>query len=299
MKSPASRLSGWIVILATSTALAAIGLSRVETLSPRPLVVANALRTVVTALPLVIAAMIGLNERRARGGTWFEQRGVAEATLREIYLSRAGAAHYRSCQDIQTALGDRLIEIDRRVEGRLGRGSRRASIHPVWPPPELAARISHIDSLVGPLNAEMYDVARAQDQLGFLQDACASAERSSNRLGRLIAGLGVVAALALALSWRTSAYGGVAAVAATLAAALVTWRDLQQSDQRAEALRAAAVALRAARIRWKSAAPAERRTESALALFVEEAEQALATEGTAWERTMRQAQQGFFDRHRN
>jgi len=100
------------------------------------------------------------------------------------------------------------------------------------------------------------------------------------------------------VSWRSPGLTVYAAVPASVVAALVSWREYRQRDARVDAMLTTCVAVREAFARWQSLGGTERDSQEALPTFVHEVEEALATEGTDWERGLRLAHQNFADRHR-
>lgn len=302
-KQPTRRLALCVVVLATATVMSALLLGA----SQNPPAYADslsrdgvrfALKLAVTGLPLVAAVILGVIERRARTGTWIEMRAAAESSLREIYLARASAGPYSSLDGCSSRLSDSLAQIDARMAGRSAVLPRECVARIPWPPKELDSRIPVADSLVGPLDALSYDEARVLDQLTFMQRAASTTERTATRLATAMFVAAAATALLVAVSWRSEGVGFLAAVSASFAAAFVSWREHEQRDARVDTIRSTAAAVRSARAQWQ-AVPADYRNHSShLASYVAAVEDALAAEGSDWERALRQAQQSFFDRYK-
>jgi SLOG in TRPM, prokaryote/SMODS and SLOG-associating 2TM effector domain 1 len=260
----------------------------------------DVLKGFVTALPLAAAVLLGLIDRRTRTGSWIDLRAAAEAVIREIYRSRASAGAYAPGNAASPRLlGDALAEIDRRTSGRSLVPRMAAPSAPgTWPPEELWQRIPKSDPLLGPLTAVSYDQARVLDQLSHLEQSARDFDRQATQLATAIFVVTGAAAFSLALSWRWLVWTAAAAVLASFAAALVSWREYRQRDARAEVMLSTCVAVRSARGRWLALHPNERNAGDRLSMFVGEIEDALAAEGSDWERGLRQAHQGFLERQR-
>lgn len=301
------RPTGWtslaVLVLATATVLGTVllGVSRDPPTYARFLAepwVRTLLRLLITTLPLLVATLIGLSDRRARQGTWIEMRAAAEATLRELYLFRARSGRYS--KDPAVALNDALSKIDTQLDGRASVIEHHASGQQWWPPTGLRVRIPNRDSLLGPLDGLLYDEVRVRDQLAFMETSARSTERRATFLAATIFVLASATAVLLAISWRSDwrHIAAYAAIAAIFVAALVSWREYHQLDARADLVRSTAAAVRAARGRWQSTPRDEGNDSTELASYAEEVEGALSAEGSDWARALRQAQRGFHERHR-
>ncbi|WP_097183994.1 DUF4231 domain-containing protein [Blastococcus haudaquaticus] len=302
-KPPTTRLAASVLVLASITLICAllVGLSKPSPGGGLPFIsplAGDVLKGVVTALPLIAAVLLGLIERRARSGTWVELRAAGESILREIYRFRCGVGGYQGSEATPALLGEALSAVDLKTGGRSTTSSGGGPPSVVWPPRSLCARIPPADSLLGPLSPPSYDEARVVDQLSFLEHAVRQTEREATRLALALFTVGGGAAFLLAISWRWEDVTAGAAALTGVAAALLSWREYSQREARAEAMRMTCVAVRSARARWL-ALPSEARSATAqLANYVAEVEEALATEGSAWERSLHQAQQGFLDRYK-
>lgn len=298
-KKPTTLMAGSVVGLAALTVVCALAAGRVGSPDGPRNTAANLLKGLVTGLPLVAGLLLALMERRGRSGTWVELRAAAEALVREIYRERSRPADPCAPASSRAYLADALYEIDRRTNGRLllaapdclGRAG-------TWPPPHLWGRVPARDCLLGPLTTFVYDTARVVDQLEHYERAARDFDRKATRLAAGIFVTGGVAAFLLAVSWRSPGLTVYAAVPASVAAALVSWREYRQRDARVDAMLTTCVAVREARGRWLSLAASDRDTREALPTFVQEVEDALAAEGTDWERGLRLAHQNFTERHR-
>ena len=298
-KKPTTLMAGSVVGLAALTVLCALAAGRLGSRSGSQTTAANLLKGFVIGLPLVAGLLLALMERRARSGTWVELRSAAEALLREIYRERSRPADPSAPTHSRAVLAAALYEVDRRTNGRLllaapnGHGRGRT-----WPPPHLWGRVPASDCLLGRLTARVYDSARVVDQLEHYERAARDFDRKATRLAAGIFVTASIAAFLLAVSWRSPGFTVYAAVPASIAAALVSWREYRQRDARVDAMLTTCVAVREARGRWLSRAASDRNTPEALTTLVEEVEDALTTEGTDWERGLRLAHQNFTDRHR-
>lgn len=282
-------LAGFVVILATLTAIVAVLAAVFQT--PPDLHVN--LRIALTALPLIAAALLATMERRNRTGSWVENRAEAEAVIREIYLYRARVGDYRSQEgtDRQANFASMLSTIDSGAD-LLSKGDPSRLSAP-WPPDKLKKRIPLNDNLTGELTSEMYDVARAQNQLRYFEK---STKQLSSSSFWWAVGLYVFAgcsAFALTLSWRETWESVMlipAAVSASFVAALISWREYRQDDQQVTTSLLTTTAVRAARTRWLANSP---RTPDSLPNFASEVEAALSAEGSEWTRRIKQAHLSF------
>ena len=298
-KRPTTRLAGGVVLLAALTVVAAVVSSRLGSPDDSRPLAGYVAQGLVLGLPLAAGFLLTLMERRARSGTWVELRAAAEAFVREIYRERSRAADPPGPKTARTGLGAALHEIDRRTGGRLLLAPSRplgASDH--WPPPHLWDRIHHRDCLLGPLTPDLYDGARVLDQLQHFERSAQDFDRKATWLAALIFVAAGIAAFLLALSWRDPDFAAAAAVPATLAAALVSWREYRQRDARVDAMLSTYVAVREARGRWLALPSNDREAPDALRAYANEVEEALAAEGADWERGLRIAHQNLGDRHR-
>jgi len=303
-KKPTARLALAVLALATLTVLSAIGAAwlRSEPAFAKSwaLDASYVVKGLITALPIAAAVLLGLIDRRARTGSWIELRAAAESTIREIYRFRASAAPFgEDVREASRLLADALADFDTRTSGRsLVSWTATPATRGGWPPSALWDRVLATDTLLGPLTARGYDEARVQEQLAHFDYATRRSERRATLLSTLIFVVAGSAAFLFALSWKEPSLAVVAAIPASLAVAFMSWREYGQRDARADTMLATSVAVRAARGRWLSLEPGERGSLLHLRTLVAEVEEALATEGSDWERGLRQSQQGFMDRHR-
>jgi hypothetical protein len=306
-KRSTTALAWFVLALATVTALLAFALV-LSTRAPAYLsfldheAVRNWLKSFVTGLPLIAGILLGWMDRRSRTGTWIEIRASAESILREIYRFRARVKPYESVAKQGTKDANRrfhkvLAQIDFAMAERSA-GRLHAAGSESWPPASLESRIPLMDNLVGPLSADVYDEARVCDQLNEFDGKARKTERSATLQSTAIFGLAAISAFFLSLSWRWAPLGAWAAVATTLLAACVSWREYRHWDARADAYRSTAVGLRSARGRWHARQKDGRISSDELVRYVREVEDALASEGFSWQRTLRQAEGAFVNRHR-
>lgn len=297
-KKPTTLLAGCVVALAALTVVSALMVGRLGAQDGAPTAAGDLLKGLVTGLPLVAGLLLALIERRARSGTWIEMRGAAEALVREIYRDRSRPSEPSAPGYSDSVLADALHEVDRRTNGRLLLASPNPARAGTWPPPHLWARVPGCDCLLGRLTPTVYDRARVVDQLEHYERAARDFDRRATRLAAAIFVAASVAAFLLALSWREPELTFYAAVPASVAAALVSWREYRQRDARIDAMLTTCVSVREARGRWLSCVAPARDTQEALTTYVNEAEDAFAAEGTDWERGLRVAHQNFAERHR-
>jgi len=285
-KPPANRLALTAVVLATCTAITAVAAGVIK-----DEVGHTALRVLVTALPFLAAAVLGLLARHNRLGSWVAARSAAESMIREIYLFRAQAGDYLRSESPPALFAEVLAQMDSGADILHERPTKELPVH--WPPKRLMTRVAPADRLLSPLTPQVYDDARALDQLRYFERNAHSLNRQSGRLAKTIYLFTGSAGLALALSWKWEPVGlGLAGGFAALAAAFVAWREFRQLDQQLTAWMLTAAAVRAARARWL-AHGTDGTDERVLANYVGEVEAALAAEGSEWSRRLLQAHLTF------
>lgn len=250
------------------------------------------LKVALTAAPLAAAVVLALLERSARAGTWVSMRGAAESTLREIYRFRTGAPPYENGE--KRLLAESMAGVDARAGLRI---AEDAGIRHAWPPAALDQRIPDADQLLDALDPATYDLVRAQDQLAFLARTAKKKSRYALGWSLVAYTAGAVAALALSVSWWKPSASPVAAGGASVVAAVVSWRLYQRWDEDADTYRATAIEIRAARARWLAMSSDPSCGDDASTAYPAAVEDALSAEGTEWERSVRQAQAGFMQKH--
>lgn len=303
-KRPTRRLALLAVLLATLTALALIAISTLMLLRANgtlstPQSVIDLLKVLATCMPLAAAILIGVMERRRRIGDWIGYRAVAEAIIRETYRYRARSGPYAR-PEAAKHFSDILSEIDSKSGGRaIGWSRRTGHQQQHWPASALSTRVPDPDLLLGDMNAAVYDRARVEDQLRHLSKSAGTSELKATKLAWWLFGFAGLATALIALSWRWGMAAAAAACAASVVAALVSWREYQQRDERAEVMHRTCAELRAARTRWASRSVLEPDSRlGATAEYVEEVEGALRVENTDWERSLAQAERAMTDRYR-
>jgi hypothetical protein len=295
LKPYAVRSTAAVISLAVATVLLALLLAYLKPQEGG--VLWYTLKTAVTLLPILAAVLLGLLERAVQVGSWVEMRAAAESLLREIYRARAQAPPYDSEGLAGSLLSESLKQVDDRAGGRLAEDIERAASS-AWSPRDLSDRVPVIDSLLGPLTPSVYDEARALQQADFLSSAADGTAGRARKLTLAIYTFGGLAAFFLAASWRENWAAAFAGGSASLLAAVLSWREYRQWDARAKDYRSTVLAIRATRAQWLSYAGVTRESENTLKWYVTSVETSLGAENADWERALRQAHQGIFDRYR-
>lgn len=295
LKPKAKRGAGAVLSLAVATVVVSLALSWSGLLEGSPFW--WVLKSAATILPLVAATILGLMERSMRIGSWVDLRAAAESLLREIYRVRAHVPPYHDANLARALFAESLKQFDDKTGGRIAKDVGQTTSH-VWSPQELHPRVPLVDTLLSRLRPSAYDEARAVDQLKFLSRAAQEAGDEALRWTLAIYVFAAVSVFFMAVSWRESWASAVLGISATVLAAFLSWREYQQWDARAASFRSAVLAIRAARAQWLSHPVATRESLETLTWYVESVEMALAVENADWDRALRQAQRGFFDRYR-
>ena len=246
----------------------------------------------ITILPLAAALILVLIERRSRSGTWIERRLAAESILREIYRARAGSGVYADVRNPWMILSESVSRLDARLAGRVP-ARTDGEFDDTWPPPGLLKRPPPADTLLGPLTAASYDAARVRDQLVFMDGEITTNERIATGLAAALFIASAITATLLAVSWRWDATSAAAPVIAAVGAALISWREYLQLDTKSDAFRQTSVEVRRARGDWQALGASERDSHARLSEYVNEVEDAMAAEGSHWERSLKTAQENF------
>jgi hypothetical protein len=84
-----------------------------------------------------------------------------------------------------------------------------------------------------------------------------------------------------------------APIIAAVGAALISWREYLQLDTKSDAFRQTSVEVRRARADWQALGASERDSHARLSKYVNEVEDAMAAEGSRWERSLKTAQENF------
>jgi hypothetical protein len=153
--------------------------------------------------------------------------------------------------------------------------------------------------LLGPLTAATYDAARVCNQLDFMEDKTRTNTRRATRLAAALFIASAIAATLLAVSWRWDAMFAAVPIIASVAAALVSWREYLHLDATSDSFRQTSVEVRKERGKWQSLAASERDGDAQLSIYVNSVEDALAAEGSGWERSLRRAQEDFVSQQKS
>ena len=302
-KKPTSAMIFGVIVLAVSTVavgIIAAWLGRaVNTTTDGMNAAAIAFKGATTALPLAAVVLLGLIDRRSKAGSWIGLRASAEAIIREIYRCRARLEV--SSGDTESALeqlADALDEIHSGSEGWTLMRRRPSVTEEIWPPVALWQRVPLADSLLGSVTGKAYDAARVRNQVEFYEDNALKDDRRATRTAALIFVVAAVAAFLLALSWGWPSLTAGAAIAASVGAAMISWREYKRRDASVRDMLHTAVAIRSARNKWLRLPSNTRAEPQAVYDFVMNVEEATATEGLDWERRLKEAHRSFLDRQK-
>jgi SMODS and SLOG-associating 2TM effector domain 1/Protein of unknown function (DUF4231) len=240
----------------------------------------------VVALPIVVATLIALANRRAAGKTWVQLRGAAEAVKQEIYRYRTGTGRYerpRERADVDapaatlvarlSAIGDLLMQTE---VSSAAVPDYRGEL-----PPRYAA--SSDDDGLSTLAPDDYLRLRVDDQLAFYRGKVPklARRREAAILLTLVAGgAGTLLAAAGFELW--------VGLTTALAGAAIAYLASLQIESTIVAYNQAAWRLDDLRRRW-NARPTAARTNDDFAALVDDAESIFSAEHSGWLQQMTDA----------
>lgn len=302
-KKPTTAMIFGVIVLAVLTVvfgIIAAWLGRAENATTDGMnAAAVAAKGATTALPLAAVVLLGLVDRRSKAGSWIGLRTSAEAIIREIYRCRARLKV--SSDDSEAALeqlADALDDIHSGSEGWTLMRRKPSVAEEIWPPAALWQRVPLADSLLGPVTGKAYDAARVRDQVEFYEHNALKDDQRATRTAAVIFVVASVAAFLLALSWGWPSLTAGAAIVASVAAAMISWREYKRRDASVRDMLHTAVAIRSARNKWLRLPSNTRTAPQAVYDFVMNVEEATATEGLDWERRLKETHRSFLDRQK-